>query len=283
MVHILLPATGPSGIWQVASGGARPPGDALLVLAMSDRAPVTREALLAAQQARPPFGGRTFTAAEPAVRLGVSGSGDDLLLLVWTATDLAREIAAGVRLLSRLGIRAGTRVANTLAGALATPGSLLLGDVNEAIGALDVPLGPSHTDAAAKAAWELLDRVRCEVLVVDPATAPRFFGMMPPDERPWLAGIVWLWRAGVPQPPEAPWPFAGWQRRWFAVPEVASFAGATCAAGGLHLDDALDGIVRDGQLVLAPRDASAAPYATGLAARLDPGCPCGTPAFVLGP
>lgn len=243
--------------------------------------PLTRPALVAEQRAAPPFGGRTFAADEPAVRVGVTGSGADLLLLAWTAPDLAREIEAGVRLFGRLGVRAGMRVANTLPGALATPGALLLGDVSEAIGALDVPLGTADADPAAKAAWELLDRVRCQILVADPATAPRLFGMMPSGERPWLEGIVWLWRAGAAPAVEVPPSFAGWQRRWFAVPEVASFAGATCAGGGLHVDEALEATLREGTLVLARREHDGRPYATALAARLEPRCPCGVPGFVL--
>lgn len=243
--------------------------------------PVTREALVAAQRARPPFGGRIFSAEEPPVRVGITGTGEELFLLVWTAADLAREIAAGVRLLGPLGIGPGTRVANTLPGALATPGSLLLGDVNEALGALDVPLGTPDSDAAAKAAWELFDRVRCRVLVVDPETAPRFFGMMPEDERPWLEGIVWLWRAGRPRPTEAPIEFGGWQRCWFACPEVTSFAGITCTSGGLHPADGLEVSIRGGELVLARRDAPGPPFATGLGARAVARCECGLPAVAL--
>src|SRR5262245_18164676 len=129
-------------------------------------APVLRRFdLLADQKAHPPFGHRRFGPADPPVRVGIAGSGADLLLLVWSATDLAREIEAGVRVLGRLGIGPGTRVANTLPGALATPGALLLGDVDEAIGALDVPLARVETEAAARAAWELVDRVQCEILV----------------------------------------------------------------------------------------------------------------------
>lgn len=248
---------------------------------MAGETPLTREALVAAQRARPPFGGRIFRAEEPPVRVGITGTGDGLLLLVWTAADLAREIAAGVRLLGRLGVAPGTRVANTLPGALATPGALLLGDANEAIGALDVPLGAPDSDAAARAAWELLDRVRCRILVADPETAPRLFGMMPEDERPWLEGIVWLWRAGAPRPADVLTGFGGWQRCWFACPEVSSFAGLTCDHGGLHLEEGLEGSLADEGLVLARRDGGAPPFATGLRARLVARCDCGLPALAL--
>ncbi len=235
-----------------------------------------RSDLLADQGAHPPFGHRRFAAADPPVRAGITGSGADLLLLVWSATDLAREIAAGVRVLGRLGIGPGTRVANTLPGALATPGALLLGDVDEALGALDVPLGTVESEAVARAAWELVDRVQCEVLVLDPATAGTFFAAAPVAPRPWLRGVVWLVRGdGSPLPPA---PGSGaWQRSWLAVPEVASFVAGSCEHGRLHVDEGVDAAVIDGALVLTPHGAAAARGAldTGIAARLLASCTCG--------
>src|SRR5438445_11370961 len=102
-------------------------------------APLThRTDLVCDQRTHPPHGTRPPGAAPP-VRLGVSGRGAELLVLAWSAADLARERAAGTRVLARLGVAPGMRVANTLSGALATPGSLLLGDVAEELGALRVP------------------------------------------------------------------------------------------------------------------------------------------------
>lgn len=243
---------------------------------MTALAPVPRSRLVAEQLAAPPFGPRRFTVEEPAVRVGITGSGADLLLLAWSAADLAREIAAGARVLGALGVRTAMRVANTLPGALATPGALLLGDVHEAIGALDVPLGVPESEAAARAGWELVDRVCCNVLVLDPATAPRFFAAMPAGERPWLAGVVWLRRPGTPHPASLPAGIACWQRSWLAVPEVASFAAASCSHDRLHVDGALEASVHDGELVLARRDAPGPPpYATGIRATLLASCPCG--------
>jgi len=245
-------------------------------------APVLRRFdLLAAQKAHPPFGHRRFGPADPPVRVGIAGSGADLLLLVWSATDLAREIEAGVRVLGRLGIAPGTRVANTLPGALATPGALLLGDVDEAIGALDVPLGTVETEAAARAAWELVDRVQCEILVLDPATAGTFVAAAPVAPRPWLRGIVWLVRGDGSSLPSVP--SGAWQRTWLALPEVASFVAGSCERGGLHVDDGVEAAVLDGELVLAARGAAAAPgpLGTGIAARLAPSCACGAPGPVL--
>jgi hypothetical protein len=231
--------------------------------------PQRRFDLLADQRDRPPFGHRQFTAGDPPVRAGITGTGDDMLLLCWSKGDLSREVAAGVRVLGRLGVHAGARVGNTLPGALATPGALLLGDVTEAIGALDVPLGVIESESMARAAWELADRVQCEILVLDPVTAATLFLAAPGVERPWWSGIVWLERGEGHPRPAPPDGFVGWQRTWLAVPEVASFAGGTCERGRMHADTAVAVDVVDGRLVLAA-DGAAAPGAfdTGMTARL---------------
>jgi hypothetical protein len=239
-------------------------------------APLRRPDLVADQGNAPPFGRRRFPGDDPPVRVGTTGTGGDLLLLAWSARDLAREVAAGVRVLGRLGVRAGARVGNTLPGALATPGALLLGDVNEAIGALDVPLGVIDTDAAARAAWDLADRVQCEVLVLDPATAPALFQAAPGVARPWWRGIVWLERGTGHTRPPTPREFEGWQRTWLAVPEVASFTAGSCERGALHVDVGVAVEVVNGHAVLETRGAAAAPgpFDTEMAARLVD-CACG--------
>jgi hypothetical protein len=235
-----------------------------------------RTDLLADQRAYPPFGHRAFTADDPPVRVGVTGTGDDLLLFVWSATDLAREVEAGTRVLGGLGVRTGLRVGNTLPGALATPGALLLGDVNEAIGALDVPLGTVETEAAARAAWELVDRVQCQILVLVPETAETLFRAAPAVPRPWLDGIVWLRQPGAGASPLAPAGFGRWQRTWLAVPEVTSFAAGSCDRGLLHVDAGVSAEIVDGQLVLVPRGSAVAPgpFISGIAAR-SVRCACG--------
>ena len=241
-------------------------------------APLTRRAdLVRDQLAHPPYGTRRPPGAAP-VRLGVSGSGAELLVLAWSAADLARERAAGTRVLARLGVAPGMRVANTLAGALATPGSLLLGDVVEELGALDVPLGAVEDAAAARQAWDLVERVTPDVIVLDDATTATFLAAAPPAERPWWRGIVWLRvgaRAARPAPPAAAG-FAGWQREWLAVPEATSFVAGTCFAGRFHVDEGVVAEVVDETLVLTPRgfQVPLERYATELPARLIPG-PCG--------
>jgi len=252
-----------------------------------------REELIRAQLAHPP---RRDQRPADAVRLGITGSGADLLVLAWSAADLARERAAGTRLFGRFGITAGMRVANTLPGALATPGSLLLGDVVEELGALDVPLGAISTEAEARGAWELVDRVEPAVLVLDPVSAPCFLAAAPARLRPWWRGIVSLRTdaAHVPTlvPPDGG--FGGWHRDWLAVPEVTSFVAGSCEAARLHVDDGVAAEVidvrtqetvpsgRSGTLVLGRREGSPVRYVTGLAARLlHDACGCGEPGPTL--
>ena len=237
-----------------------------------------RATLVAGQLSRPPWGEHGFAADDPPVRIGVTGSGADLLLLGWTARGLAAEIAAGAALLARLGIRPGMRVANTLPGALVTPGSLLVGDVNEAIGALDVPLGVIETAAAARPAWELFDRIEATVLIVEPGPgATTFFAAAPPTPRPSWQGIVWLSRGGAAAPVPPPPGFTGWQRTWLAVAEATSFAGGSCVRGAFHAADALATEVVDGELVVGAKR-----FSSGLRARALEACPCGAgPAVAL--
>lgn len=261
--------------------------------ALSRLSLTTRDDLVLDQLAHLPHGTRRCADAAPPVRAGVTGSGATLLVLTWTAADLARERAAGARLLGRIGIAAGMRVANTLPGALVTPGALLLGDVIEEIGALDVPLGAITSEAVARGAWELFDRVQPNVLVLDGTAARLLLSVAPPAERPWWWGIVWVQAAGVaaqcPAPPAAAG-FSGWQRTWLAVAEVTSFIAHSCSAGRFHADDELFVEVvddttgatllagRDGAIALTPFavDTPVLRYLSGLRGRIvATGCPCG--------
>ena len=202
----------------------------------------TRDELVRDQLAHLPHGTRRYADAGPPVRAGVNGSGTRLLVLTWTAADLARERAAGARVFTALGVTPGMRVANTLPGGLATPGSLLLGDVMEALGALDIPLGAVSSNVGARAAWELFDRVHPDVLVLDASSAGSLLAAAPPLGRPWWQGIVWLQTdarcLGWPALPPAAG-FGGWQRTWLAVPEATSFVAHSCPVGRFHPDDAV--------------------------------------------
>jgi phenylacetate-coenzyme A ligase PaaK-like adenylate-forming protein len=259
------------------------------------RMPLTRrDDLLCDQLDHLPLGTRRFADAAHPVRLGITGSGDTLLVLAWSAADLARERAAGARLLGSLGIRAGMRVANTLPGALATPGSLLLGDVIEEIGALDVPLGAIDGEAAAGAAWDLIDRVEPTVLVLDATSGGALLEATPPGGRPWWRGIVWLRGLNAIEPPAVP-SFDGWQRTWLAVPEATSFVAGSCGSGRFHVDEGVLAEVADaytgdavspgceGTLVLTPLgvDMPLIRYASGLTARLAAACDCGAGGTVM--
>lgn len=244
----------------------------------------TRSELVADQAARPPFGSRTFGDGDGPVRVGITGTGPSLLLLPWSESDLARERAAGARVFGRLGIHAKMRVANALPGALATPGALIVGDVDEELGALDVPLGEIETAGAAAAAWELLDRVGVNVLVLDPATASTLLESAPRQPRPWWQGIVWLRRPGGSAARPTVGDFGGWQRTWLAVAEASSFVGGQCAQGGLHVEAVFSPAIEQGELVLGPLHPSVGwRYRTELAARAAGPCSCGSadPAFDL--
>lgn len=259
--------------------------------------PLTRrEELVRDQMEHLPFGSRRFADAAPPVRVGVTGNGDGLLVLAWSAEALARERAAGARLLRGLGVGAGMRVANSLRGALATPGALLLGDVVEEIGALDVPLGSPDTEPAARQAWELVDRVEPAVMVLDAASAGSLFAAVPPAARAWWRGVVWLGDGHASPRVPAAAGFSGWQRHWLAVPEASSFVACTCAAEQYHVDEGVEAEVvdaasgaplpagREGLLALTPLDGDTAllRYASGVAARMLPApCGCGEAGTVM--
>ncbi|HYD49478.1 MAG TPA: hypothetical protein VEB21_14075 [Terriglobales bacterium] len=258
-------------------------------------APTTRAELLADQLAHLPHGTRRPADAAPPVRAGITGTGSELLVLTFTAADLRRERAAGTALLRSLGITPGMRVANALPGALATPGSLIVGDVIEELGALDVPLGSPDSEAAATQVWSLLDRVQPQVLIVDPTSGERLLRSAPPTERPWLSGVIWLHQAA--NPPSFPSTGQGGgrgHRHWLAIPEATSFAAGSCEAGSLHIerstiaevitasgDIAAEG---NGTLLLTPLelDTPLLRYDSGVAVRLrSDGCRCGSAGAVI--
>jgi phenylacetate-coenzyme A ligase PaaK-like adenylate-forming protein len=257
-----------------------------------------RDEILQDQLDHLPHGTRRFADAASPVRVGVTGTGDSLLVLAWSADDLRRERAAGARVLAHLGVRPGMRVANALPGALATPGSLLLGDVIEDIGALDVPLGSIDSEAAARQAWDLVDRVQPEMLILDAGSAASLFAGVPNGQRSWWQGIVWVRTdtavpAAAALPPDAG--FAGWQRTWVAIPEATCFAAYSCAALRFHVDDGIVAEIADlttgavapagraGTLVVTPFgfDTPLLRYISAMQARTVSACTCGEAGTVL--
>jgi hypothetical protein len=216
--------------------------------AVPSERPVRREALVSLQRTLPPDTWRRPSA--PLVRAGASGRVEQLLVLAWTAEMLATERAAGVRVLRRVGITAGQRVANNLPGALVTPGSLLLGDVVEELGALDVPLGETKADGAIDNAWALIERVQPHALVLEAATAERFFAAAPIKYAVQLRALVWLHRE---PPKQLPSPPPSWkveqQLHCLAVPEVLSFFAYSCN-DHFHCDESISALVVDERSLL---------------------------------
>jgi phenylacetate-coenzyme A ligase PaaK-like adenylate-forming protein len=260
---------------------------------------ITHADLVRDQLAHPPLGSMRAPGAGTPVRAGISGTGKDLLVLGWSANDLQRERAAGVRLLTQLGLGAEMRIANALPGALTTPGSLLLGDVVQDLGGLDVPLGAVDSEAAAKQAWTLIDLVEPAVIVLNTPSALQLFGAAPARKRPWLRGIIWLQidgdGGGVPAVGEAAG-FSGWERTWLAVPEVTSFVAVSCSAQRFHLDTRVDVDVVDGskgssmddgevgELAITALDMETdlRRYLSRVRGRtMDQRCPCGTDGHTL--
>jgi hypothetical protein len=254
----------------------------------------THDDLVLDQLAHPPLGSRRLSASAHPVRAGVTGSGESLLVLAWSAAELERERAAGVRLFSQLGLTAADRVANALPGALATPGALLLGDVIQDLGGLDVPLGHVGDEASAKQAWTLIDLVEPAVFVLNPASASFLFEAAPTAERSWWNGLIWLRTdtdAGTPPSPPPAMGFRGWQRTWLAAPEATSFVGVSCAAQRFHVDlqviaeavDVQSGANLDegafGTIVLTALGFETTPlrYVSAWRGNIPAGdCPCGT-------
>lgn len=247
----------------------------------NDVTPIRRDELVADQLAHLPFGTRRAVDAAAPVRAGASGSGAELLVLTWTEHDLARERAAGARLFGHLGMRPGMRVANALAGALVTPGALLVGDVVDELGALDVPLGEVRSEAAARSAWALIDRVEPQILILDAASAGPLFTHAPSRPRPWWQGILWL-ASATPTPAASG--FDGWQRQWLAVPEISSFIAGTCDRGNFHDEDDVVSECLDEHLTVTAfgRDDSLLRFVSPWRVRSVDTCPCGAgAAFAL--
>ncbi|MCX8071443.1 MAG: hypothetical protein N3C12_03170 [Candidatus Binatia bacterium] len=219
-----------------------------------DERPVRREHLVQAQRTLPPEVWRRPHA--PLVRAGITGCGEELLVLAWSVPMLAAEKAAGVRLLRRVGLGRGSRVANTLPGALVTPGSLLVGDVVEELGALDVPLGAIVSEQAAASAWELVRLVEPNALVLETATATQFWRARPHETCLPLDAVVWLHRQMPAAWPELPEEVtAKIQLHWFSVPEVQCFFAHSCG-DHFHVDELLRATVVDPATLEAARSGS---------------------------
>lgn len=204
-----------------------------------EQRPVRREILVASQKTLPPQTWRRVQ--DPFVRAGTSGRGATLLVLAWTDRMLAAERAAGVRLLRQAGVEPRQRVANNLAGALVTPGSLLLGDVVGELGALDIPIGETRSEQAAADTWQWLQRLRPEVVVFEAETADVLLRTMPRTVSATPCTVIWLHRSVPEVLPGLPGAFGTVRAlHWIALPEVLSFFSYSCGTAHFHCDPSLE-------------------------------------------
>ena len=268
LIERLRRATSPCLRRQLAAVGVEP---GRLRAADLERLPVVTRRDLDLEALEDPVGELRLTDAPSPVRLGTSAAGGATVVLSWTARDLARIARRGAAMLRRAGIEPGMRVANTLEGGFTTPGSLVLGDALEVLGALDVPLGPVRDGRAAGSARDLLDRVGVDVVVLDADTGAGLLASIAEDPAT-VTRIVWC---GDDEPPAG---LAPRTARWLSVPEVSIFAATECGRGVLHLDPGLRAEVVEGRLVLGmpEGDGPLFRFDSGLSfGGVGGGCPCG--------
>ncbi|HZR81801.1 MAG TPA: hypothetical protein VFD92_11945 [Candidatus Binatia bacterium] len=168
-----------------------------------DGLPIVRPADLAADEAaHPPYG--SWRRRADLVRVGVPARPSPLEMLVFSASDLEREARVGARALAGAGLRPGMRATNTLPGGLPTPGSLVVGDAVEALGALDMPVGPVDADASRATAFDFWSRVRPDFAVLDVAGARALAALLAEQRKAasalGLAGIALVTDVRDPEP-----------------------------------------------------------------------------------
>lgn len=142
--------------------------------------PVTIEELAADERAHPPYG--SWRAADAFVRVGVPARPSALEMLVFTTDDLARESRVGALALSAAGLAPGGRETNTFPGGLPTPGSLIVGDSAQALGALDMPVGVITAAQPREVAFDFWQRVKPDFAVLD-ATGARDLASLLADKK----------------------------------------------------------------------------------------------------
>jgi len=199
------------------------------------KTPASRRELAAFQRNLPPD--VWHRQDPPLVRCGIAGSGEDMVVLAWTAAALAVERDAGVAMLRRFGVKPGMRAVHTLPGALFTPGSLLLGDVLEALGVLDVPLGPIRKESDSALLWSTVRSLNADVLVTEAASGLRILREQPPADV--LAKLRhWIWMSEDPTftiPPLPPLASGTRCALWLTAPEAECFFAYRCPESSVHL------------------------------------------------
>ncbi|MBY0278656.1 hypothetical protein K2Z84_25260 [Candidatus Binatia bacterium] len=233
--------------------------------------PVRIEELAADERAHPPYG--SWRAASSFVRVGVPARDSALEMLVFTTEDLEREARVGAIALAAAGLAPGGRETNAFAGGLSTPGSLVVGDAAQALGALDMPVGPIAAAGPRDTAFDFWQRVKPDFAVLDPAGA-RDLASLLTDKKTTAndigiraAAVVTDLRDSAPEVPDLGVPVA----RIVGLAEAFSLL-AACDAHGTFVAPGSEVVleVQDGELLVTTLHHSAAlvRYAPGVRARL---------------
>lgn len=234
-------------------------------------APLSVEDLAADERAHPPYG--SWRAASSFVRVGVPARDSALEMLVFTTGDLEAEARVGAIALAAAGLAPGGRETNAFAGGLATPGSLVVGDSAQALGALDMPVGPIAAAGPRETAFDFWQRVKPDFAVLDPAGVRDLAALL--AEKKTTANEIGIRAAAVvtdlrdpaPSVPDLGVPTT----RIVGLAEAFSLL-AACDAHGVFVAPGSEVVleVQDGELLVTTLRHSAAlvRYATGVRARL---------------
>jgi hypothetical protein len=234
-------------------------------------APLRIDELAADESAHPPYG--SWRAASSFVRVGVPARDSALEMLVFTTEDLAAEARVGAIALAAAGLAPGGRETNAFAGGLATPGSLVVGDAAQALGALDMPVGPIVAAGPRDTAFDFWQRVKPDFAVLDPAGVRDLASLL--AEKKTTAGDLGLRAAALVtdlRDPEPALPDLGVPvTRIVGLAEAYSLL-AACDAHGTFTAPGTEVVleVQDGELLITTLRHSAAlvRYAPGVRARL---------------
>ena len=238
---------------------------------LDDLVPLRIDELAADERAHPPYG--SWRAATSFVRVGVAARDSALEMLVFTTDDLAAEARVGAIALAAAGLAPGGRETNAFAGGLATPGSLVVGDAAQALGALDMPVGPIAAAGPRDTAFDFWQRVKPDFAVLDPAGARDLASLL--AEKKTTAGDLGLravalvtdLRDPAPAVPDLGVPVT----RIVGLAEAFSLL-AACDSHGTFVAPGSEVVleVQDGELLITTLRHSAAlvRYAPGVRARL---------------
>ena len=233
--------------------------------------PVRIADLAADERAHPPYG--SWRAASSFVRVGVPARDSALEMLVFTAEDLEAEARVGAIALAAAGLAPGGRETNAFAGGLATPGSLVVGDSAQVLGALDMPVGPIAAAGPRDTAFDFWQRVKPDFAVLDPAGVRDLASLL--ADKKTTAGDIGIRAAALvtdlrdpaPSLPDLGVPMT----RIVGLPEAFSLLAAR-DAHGVFVAPGSEVVleVQDGELLVTTLRHSAAlvRYAPGVRARL---------------